>query len=236
MSDKSTIKNYNQTLLQSLYLFNQEQISPYKNLHAFREKIELKKQSPHHLPYKFEEKKVQLYQTIFCSFGLIFALLSAFVAFYARQFSLLIFHHHFIVPKAFIIFIPTVLSLAAFILMYNLSPQREALRRIMETAKKRMRRAYLKKIAFLSFKKGHNFFQRYTLTSSLRHDYLSSLEKMDDCKAVTAALLKKIDECEETDSSVREHLYNEALLEFNDKIHSVLHQFQNEIEKNYSLE
>lgn len=236
MTNKELARSYNpKNLLISLYHYHHSLIQntdfnrSYKELHTFRQKIEEEKSGPHHQPYHAGRKRTIAYRTIFYGLGLLFLFLCIFMYTQSMNWSgSLIFVNYSAVKMTLCIF-TFVMAVAACIIGTSISTEKEAANQLIQRAQNKIRRILSYKKAefgltrFLSF--GHQF-KKHMAAKEVFHD---SWEKIRESQKVTHALLEQISKTKGMDNPSKEKLYNQAILELNDKLSLIITDFKKKL-------
>lgn len=240
MTNKELVRTYNpKSLLISLHHYHQT-VHPsainidrparnYVELNKFRQKIEEEKSGPHHQPYKAGRKKAVTYRTIFYSLGLLFLFLSIFIYTQTMNWSGTLIFVNYTATKIAICAFTFVLAIFACILGHTIRTEKEAANQLVHRAQRKIRRLLSYKKAefglsrFLSF--GHQF-KKHMAAKEIYHD---ALEKILESKKITHALLEQIAKTKGLDNQTVEKLFNQAILELNDKLHHIISDFKKKL-------
>lgn len=239
MTNKQLIRTLNpKSLLISLYHHQSHSFSDskkdfhlrnYIELNQFRQKVEEEKIGPHHQPYQAGRKKTIIYRTIFYSLGLIFLSLCIFMYTQTMNWSgSLIFVNYTATKMAMCVF-TFILSIAACIVGQLIKTEKEATNQLIHRAQSKVRRIMSYKRAefgltrFLSFGKQ---FRKHIAAKEAFHD---AWEKIRESKRVTYALLEQIAKTKGLDTSTTEKLFNQTILELNDKLNVIILEFKREL-------
>lgn len=239
MTNKELVRTYNpKKLLLSLYHCHQS-IYPalnadhsgrnYVELTKFREKIEEEKIGPHHQPYQAGRKKAVAYRTIFYGLGLLFLFLCIFMYTQSMNWSGSLIFVNYTATKMTLCLFTFTLSIAACICGQSIKTEKEAANQLIHRAQSKIRRVLSYKKAefgltrFLSF---GSQFKKHVAAKEAFHD---AWEKIRDSKKITYALLEQISHTKGLDNQATEKLFNQAILELNDKLHLIISEFQKKL-------
>jgi hypothetical protein len=201
----------------------------YVELHKFRQKVEEQKIGPHHQPYRAGRKKTLAYRTIFYSLGLLFLFLCIFIYTQTMNWSGTLIFVNYTATKMAICAFTFILSVASCIIGQTIKIEKEAANQLIHRAQNKIRRILSYKKAefglsrFLSF--GHQF-KKHVAAKESFHD---TWEKIRESKKVTYALLEQIANTKGLDSAALEKLFNQAILELNDKLHNIIIDFKKKL-------
>lgn len=232
MTNKELVQLFNsKKLLISLY-HHPSPISPsephihYIELNKFRQKIEEEKAGPHHQPYRAGRKKALFYQSIFFTLGFLFLFLCLFMYTQSMNWSGSLFFVNYTATKITLCSFTLVLAFTAFVLGYSIKTEKEAANQIIHRAQNKLIRIFAYKRAEFGMNRFFSFahhFKKHLVAKQAFHD---SWEKIRESKKVTYALLEQISRTKGLDSTMMETLFNEAILELNDKLHIVIQEFK----------
>jgi|694.fasta_scaffold75838_2 hypothetical protein len=199
----------------------------YPELETFRWQIEVEKTSPRYLLYSRLKKKVFTYKSVFLLFGFIFLSLSAVILAKASywSFGTLSYKEFFIAKNLACTFCASI-GVASGWIGYSLRPEKEAAGLLLRKAKHKLSKAFASQKLNNGLKGLLAFGKKYQQTIALQHAYQ---EAWDHCHHLHEELLHLFDRIGETCSlneQAKEHLYNQALMEFKEKTFEVVHQFK----------
>lgn len=225
--DVSTQKTSPQNLLMGLYHHSLKdvvlQTQKYQELDLFRRNIEIEKSGPNHNPYQANQKQAFLYKMIFLGLGIIFFLLAVLVykhsinwASYGLIFSS--FHTAKIVMCSLCIF----LGLVASGFGLTITPEKEAAAKLSKKARQKLIRIYKRNQTSSIFSVGEKFLHYKTIKQA----YHAALDKFTESKEVTYLLFHHIAASPGITYQERLNLYNQALLEYNDGLQTLITNFQ----------
>lgn len=240
MTNKELVRTYNpKSLLVSLHHHHPSQLATtfnlelpprkYVELHNFRKKIEEERSGPHHQPYRAGRKKAILYRTIFYGLGLLFLLLSIFIYTQTMTWSGSLIFVNYTATKTAICALTFLLSIISCVIGHSIKTEKEAANQLIHRAQAKLRRLLSYKKAefgltrFLSF--GHQF-KKHMASKEIFHD---SWEKVRESKRTTYALLEQIAKTKGLDNQTIEKLFNQAILELNDKLHLIISDFKKKL-------
>lgn len=239
MNNKELIHAYNpKNLLISLYHYHQSSRTNahtilnsrhYTELNRFRQKIEEEKIGPHHQPYRAGRRRTMTYQTIFFSLGLLFLFLCIFMYTQSMTWSGSLIFVNYTATKTALCIFTFILSVTACIMGASITTEKEAANQIIHRARYKIRRILSYKKAefgltrFLSF--GHQF-KKHMASKEAFHD---AWEKIHESKKTAYALLEQISRTKGLDKPAIEKLYNQAILELNDRLHLIISDFKKKL-------
>lgn len=235
MNNKELANTTNPTsLLFSLYHHSQQPaqndlpIRNYKELNKFRQKVEEQKCGPHHQPYQASQKRALSYKAVFFALGILFLFLSYFLYSHTMIWSGNLFFVDFSATKTVICLFTLLLSGLSFILGLAIHGEREAVHKITHRAKNKLRRIYSYKrdeYGLSAFSTGLDS-KKNAIAKRTLHE---AIAKVNDSKKAVCVLLRQIRETKGLDKATLEKLFNQAILEFNDKLHSIIYEFKNKL-------
>lgn len=238
MANKELITTYNpKKLLLSLYHYHQSHpISNvdhasrnYVELHKFRQKIEEEKIGPHHQPYQTGRKKAIVYRSIFFCIALLFLFLCIFMYTQTMNWSgTLIFVNYTATKMAMCVF-TFVLSIIACAFGFSIKTEKEAANQLIHRAQYKIRRVLAYKKAEFGLTRFLSFGRQYKKHVAAKEAFHDAWEKIHDSKKITYALLAHIAETKGIDTPTIEKLFNQAILELNDKLHIIVVDFKKKL-------
>lgn len=241
MSLNELVKTYNpKNLLISLYHYHHSH-SPndsktdhlkgeYNELNQFREQLEEAKSAPHHQPYQAGRKKALFYQIIFYGLGLIFLFITLFMYTQTMNWAGSLFFVNYTATKTVLCLFTFALSCISFSIGYSISIEKEAVNQLIDRAQAKMRHILRYERAqfavnHLSFR---DQFKKSLLAKQAFHD---ANEKVKESKKITFTLLEHINQTVSLEKKDKEHLYNQAILELNDKLHFIIFAYKDKLEE-----
>lgn len=240
MNNKELVSTFDpKNLLVSLYHCNltppnvtQDEATPrqYKELHKFRSRVEEQKCGPQHQPYHASKQKATLYRAIFFCLGTLFLFLCYFMYTQTMTWSGTLFFYNYTATKASLCLFTLLLSALSFTFGYSIRTEREAVNKLINRTKNKMRRIFSYKKAtfglssFLSM--GHQF-KKNTVARQAFHE---AIERAYESRKITNALLNQISSTKGLDKTSMEKLFNEAILELNDKLHVIVYDFKKKLQ------
>lgn len=199
----------------------------YLELELFKQQLLGEGENIIYHTYQASLQKVRNYRIIFFGLCLMFLGISTFIFQHNLLFFTVIFGNLSSLAKGFLLITCMMLSFIAAWLGYSLCIAEEASGHIASKAKKKLFQIYSSKRieAGLRLSCLRKNFKQYL---SLRQRYQNFLHQIDEQKEQTVHLLYKIQNYASVEASYRELLFNQALLELNDKIECSLHTFEQE--------
>ena len=216
---------FDSSLLLSLYL-HQANHRSYANLNKFREKMEQSKDAPHHKPYQAAKQKALTYQYIFLALMVIFIILFSLVYSYTRNPYIHLLSMHFALPKAIGCTLAAICATASGFVALTIKVEREAINNLINRAKKQLGREYRKRWAKLSLKSDYTLLTRYKYLNVLKESHHRALEKVAESREIALMILEKIAACPESELTLKEVLYNEAIFELDDRLQYEIKKFK----------
>lgn len=187
-------------------------------LKNFKKELEVTKSLSHYKPFESALKKTIFYRLLFKSIGAFFFFLTIFM--YDHSINWLPYSHIFTnssAAKNVMIFIALFSTFAAFGMSFLISAEKEALYLYINRTKRKLKRIYKKK---LLEREGLN---QDKALKTLNLHYQEALDKTSSIQRKTKELLHLISKLKDEKKKAR--LYNEALLESNEELHSVINLF-----------
>lgn len=213
------------SLLLGLYHHSQQSKTtpfPYPNkyieLNNFRQKIEEEKRGLHHRPYLAGKKKAQAYRMIFSCIGLAFLFIFAFVYHQSANWSYLLIFDNWFVPKHMLCGACLILSAISFGICYSLRAEKEAVQQLVSRAHRKLKRSFAHKKAEIGKSSSHKMLV-------FRQAFHEAWEKINDSREVTIHLFEQIANESRRNMKAKEELFNQAILELNDKLQHILQKF-----------
>lgn len=198
----------------------------YNELHEFRQKIEEEKSGPHHQPYQTGRKKAIAYRTIFYGIGLLFLFLCIFMYTQTMNWSGSLIFVNYTATKMSMCIFTLSLSLIACILGHSIKTEKEAVNQLIHRAQNKLRRILHTSKAEHGLTRFLSFGSQFKKHIAAKEAFHASVEKMHDGKKITYALLYHISKTKGLDNVAMEKLFNQAILELNDKLHVIIYEFK----------
>lgn len=195
----------------------------YSELDEYRKQL-VEKGSPY-TPYSLHKQSTRFYRAIFIGFGVLFLILLSILYMHkASWFYTLYFGG--VLAKTVLSAVCVTISSAAFFLAWQLRAEREGVWKLVHQAKQKIARIYAQKRGRFGLKRFLIFSSHSHQAEQLKHAYLDALEKMDEVKEVALCLLTGVSEAREFDVEYKERLFNDILLEMQDKLSGIIHSFK----------
>lgn len=225
--DITPLKTSPQNLLIGLYQHSLKdavlQKQKYHELDLFRRNIEIEKSGPNHKPYQANQRQAFFYKMTFLGLAVIFFLLAVLVykhsinwASYGLIFSS--FYTAKIVMCSLCVFLGVVASGFGF----AIKPEKEAAAKLSKKARQKLARIYRRNQTSSIFSIGEKFLHY----QAIKQAYQAALEKFNESKEVTYLLFHHIAASTGITYQERLNLYNQALLEYNDGLQTIITNFQ----------
>lgn len=197
----------------------------YPELHQFRHQIHTQQQAPLHLPYTAHKKRTWVYKVSFALFSLLFFSLGAIAYVKTFTFTCTFLFGECQIIKNTLCVLCGLLSSSSLGMALFIRTDREAINVILRQGKHQLSRTFHSQ----RIKEGlHSFLvfgSEYNQLASLRHLQHETSDKMTEVRNDTLALVKKIDQSEGLDPHDKEKLFNQTLLEFQDKLRVIVNHF-----------
>jgi hypothetical protein len=240
MPNNDLFKSYNpKNLLISLYHYPLHSRTPEKSeapprqfneLNTFRKNIEEKKAGPHHQPYQAGRKKALIYQSLFFGLGVIFLLMTIFMYTQTMNWSGSLFFVNYTATKTVVCLFTFALSLVACGLAYSITTEKEAANQLIHRAESKIRHILAYKRAEFNLNK-FSFGMSYKKNLAANQAFKTAFRKIKESRKITIALLEHIAHEKSLTRDEIEKLFNQALLELNDKLHIIIYDFKKELVK-----
>lgn len=207
----------NENLIVKLYANHKKN---YEALHIFRREMDVQRSGQQHKPYQAMIKKSVIYRLIFMSLGALFFFLMAFI--WGHSINWLPYSYIFSnsqTAKNVMLTFCFLLSCKSFGMCLLISPEKEALHSFTKRTKKKLLHIYKKERLVLEERKASDLeFKK------LNEIYYEMLDKITESKNATKMLLYGILKIKDHKKMVR--LVNEALLETNDHLNTIVNRFR----------
>lgn len=237
MTNKELVPAFNpKSLLISLHHFyptpyvpNRETERPVRNyveLNKFRQKIEEEMSGPHHRPYQAGRKKTLLYRTIFYGLGLLFVFLSFFIYSQTMTWAGSVIFVNYAATKIAVCMFTFILGVLSCFVGYSIRTEKEAANQLVHRAKAKINRILSYKKAEFGLPRLLYFGPQLKKHMAAKEMYHDALEKIQESKKTTHALLEQIAKTKDLESALVEKLFNQAILELNDKLHQIIGDFK----------
>lgn len=244
MTNKDLLQPFNpKNLLVSLYQYQQTTIpsiaglefppKKYIELNQFRQKIEEQRIGPHHQPYQAGRKKAIFYRSTFLGLSFLFVFLSVFMYTQSMNWSGTLFFVNYTATKFTLCAFTSLLAMIAFVMAATIKTEKEATNQMVQRAQSKIRSILAYKRAEYGTKNLSSFSQNFKKYILARQAYHDTLDKIRESKKITYALLEQISYTPGLEKQVIEKLFNEAILELNDKLHVLIQNFKKKIHEIY---
>lgn len=198
----------------------------YPELEIFKHQIDLEKKSPH-LPYTRIKRKVLTYKWVFLTLCLLFFFLTLTIAFKAVYWPFAHFSYtQFFILKNLVCALCVSIGLSSFSVAYLMKTEKEAALSTLRHARYRLNKAYARKKIEAGIKGMFAFGHQYQKSQVIKHSYHEAKDKMNHLYDDLLHLFERIHRTTNLTPQQQEHLYNQALLEFSDKIRTVINLFK----------
>lgn len=198
----------------------------YEELEQFRQLIEHQKSGRHYQHYTVNKKIVMKYRLIFAGLGTLFTTLG-FIVYHKT----LIMANNLLlgtwqVPKVSICTFCAIMALVAFAMAFLMRPEKEMINKLWTHAKRKLGRLYSQKGLELGHKGVIAFGDERRKVLALKHAYNEARDKISEKREEILHLVEKIANSRDMDSRTKENLFNQAALDFNDKINEIIRPFR----------
>lgn len=188
--------------------------SKAEGLHQFKNQIEVSRNHPKFRPYTAAKSSVSIYRTIFLGFGALYFMLGMILSFKSLTWTCgLIFGSCFGV-KVVLFSVCALISSVSITLGFTMKTEKEAVKKLFNDAKKRLKKLYEKKLVHFEVQSHFAFGKEYRKTLAFKQQYQEALDKLSDQKEETFHLIERIAKSYDLDGEMQEELFNQALLEF----------------------
>jgi hypothetical protein len=193
----------------------------YNELDDFREKLEEKGKTYFTQPFTQHKNNALSYRLIFASIGILFIFLIALLAFKTSFWYSNLYDTQYFLAKSVLIGTCSFLSFCSLCFAYNIRAEKEAIHYILQKAKKRLRQLYSRRKSGLGLKRFYDYEQAHPLKNA----YHQAFDQMYELKVHAMHLIKEVSSSKEIDSVEKERLFNQAILEFRDKLNKVIQHY-----------
>lgn len=201
------------------------QTSRYRELDHFRRKVYDNGDCPSQRPYDTFKAQANVYRLIFFGLGTVFAILSLLIYMKNPSSFCSLHFNHCDFAKNCLLALCMVSTSIAYCITGFIRPEKEATQLLMKRAMECLDRAYQQK----RLEAGDSFFSSYNGFSScyhqLRHSYRNSKEKLWESYTISMQLLRQIARSKQVKAKEKEILFNQALLELNEKLNGIIQGF-----------
>lgn len=240
MTNKELVQTYNpKSLLISLHHYHQSHPTSASNkdlsarsyfeLNKFRQKIEEEKSGPHHQPYQAGRKKAITYRTIFYGLGLLFLFLCIFMYTQTMTWAGTMIFVNYTATKMILCVFTFILAIAACIVGQSIKTEKEAANQLIHRAQNKIRRILSYKKAEFGLTRFLSFGRQFKKHIAAKEAFHNAWEKTRESKKITYALLEHIAHTKGLDNPTMEKLFNQAILELNDKLHTIISDFKKKL-------
>ena len=230
-------KTNNQNLLLELYNHSQhskplltvklqDTRKRYQELELFKQHIEMQKHGLALLPYSSAKAKVFTYRMIFFGLGVMFALLSCGVMMTSPSFPILAHAGIFFTLRNLFAALSLLMGLFALGIAASMRSDHEAAKYFLRAAKNNLARSYKRKKIEIGLNGFFFFGKDYKKLQLLKQSYHDAEDQLHEHCEELYHLFERISNSSFLNPRSREHLYNQAILEYNDQAKSVVKTFQ----------
>lgn len=195
----------------------------YNDLNLFREKIEGLTVGPDQYHYSVHKKGALKYKVIFFALAVLYSVLAVILYFktFSWSFSFLFGDINHAIKGLSCIFCG-VIALSSLKLCISMTAEKQAANHLYKRAKLRIRQAYNRKTLNFGIKNLLPLTFAPKEIKALKQYYLDCVEKIREIRDETIHLL---DQIRKSNQEKREDLFNQAVLEMNDRIHLLVDTF-----------
>lgn len=218
---------YNQQTERPFFRLKKQQTGIYPELEIFRQQIEIEKNGHYQLPYSNVKRKVFTYKSIFMIFGLLFFLLGSLIYMKAVYWSFGHFSYNefFIVKNLAVAFCGFIGSVSLWIAR-TMRTEIEAANQVLRRAKYKLGKVFARKKIEYGIQGLLTFGKKYEKSQALKHAYYEACDKFMHRYENLNYLFKRINHSSLLNAQTREHLYNQAILEFGDLTKEIIRDFK----------
>ena len=199
----------------------------YADLDDFRQQIIESKAGLHHQPFTSNKKNAAVYKAFFLGFSALFFILGVTAMAIPSALGCGMFFSSCTLLKGIIVSICTFFSLTALTVGLRIKPEKEAVAQSMRRTMAHMATIYArKKIRIGATGFSILFGPEKQKMLALRQMYHEMSDKINDKKDETLHMVQRIATAETLDAQEKEDLLNQALEEFNDKLHTLTNNFR----------
>lgn len=198
----------------------------YPELHLFKNQIEVDGNGPLHKPYSKEKSNVMLYRTVFLSIGVLYFLLALVLFTKSLTWTCSVLFGSCFLIKTVLCSLCSISSIYCIALGFLIKSEKEAVKKVFAQSKARLGKAYERKAVKYGIKTFFAFGDEQRKSLALKQIYFEALEKLQEYKEETMHILSRITNTDTLDGNKKEELYNQAILEFKDKMELVVNSFK----------
>lgn len=204
----------------------------FADLDVFRQQIEESKAGLHHQPYTMNKKNTNFYKMVFLGFASLFFILSVTAMAIPTALGCGFLFSSCSKLKMGIVTVCTVLSLLALTMGLRLRAEKEAVILGVRKTKAHIATIYARKKIRLGIKSFFSLFgPERQKAVALKHMYHELCDKINNKKDEAFHLVNRIATAETLDAQEKEDLLNQAIEEFNHKLHVLTNNFRHAIVK-----
>ncbi len=198
----------------------------YAELNLFRKQLAFEKIAAP-LPYSSVRKKVLVYKTIFFLISIMFLSLGVLIFQKTNYWSIphLSYAHFFIIKNIICAFCGFA-GITGLLVFNSLNPAQEAIGQVVRNTKHRLLAVLKRKRVEYGVDGILTFGNAYRKLQFLKHDYNDANRKISTLEGDLQHLLQHIANSLALNAAGREHLYNQALQEFSDKLDLIVNSFK----------
>lgn len=200
--------------------------SHYPELHLFKNQIEIDGKGTLSKPYSSVKSSVMIYRTIFLSIGVLYFLLGLILFTKSLTWTCSLVFGSCVLVKTILCSLCSVSSIYCIALGLLIKHEKEAVKKVYNEYKTRLKRVHEKKAVKYGLKSFFVFGQEQRTSLALKQLYFDALERLQEYKDETMDILNRIADTESIDNDKREELYNQAILEFKDKMELAVNSFK----------
>lgn len=241
MSDKQNtntlLPSSNQILFHNLFDYNKGRTffsvkkpgygKRYPELELFRQQIEIERRGAYQQPYSNVKKKVFTYKSIFTALGLLFLFLGIIIFMKAVFWSFGRFsYNEFFIAKNLACAFCAFTGFSSLWIARTMRTEIEAANQLLRRGRYKLSKAFTRKKIEHGLKGLFAFWNKYQKSLAIKHHYVETQDKLLHHYEDLKHLFERFERAGTLNSQTREHLYNQALLEFEDKINHVISIFK----------
>lgn len=197
----------------------------YAELDIFRQNIE--SEFLIYAPFSATKKRVAFYKLAFIGFGILFGMLGGCLLMINVAWSCgSVFLSHCLAAKNILSIFCFVAAIAAFSIGQTLCSKKDSVANLIRRARHKLTKIHTLKKVELGLSRFFSFGNSYGKSLALKQSYRECCENIEHHRDEILQLFDRIASSLTLDQLSREHLYNQAILELNDKLNRIVHHFR----------
>lgn len=199
----------------------------FLELELFRQQVERTRSDPKLFPYTYSKKKVVFYKAIFIGLTALFLILGAFIFSKPMIWPCSVFMLECAFAKTLLCAVCLAGALSTYILNKCLKAEKEFANHLARQFKRKLNKSYRRKKIERRMEYFLDFSANQCCQFKLKQEYQDAHDQIKDKREEVFLLFSKIKQTPYLDPHRQEHLFNQALLEFEEQLTEIALSFEN---------